>query len=206
MAEEPKAPGEAELAAVDGRRQRAQRSRERLLDAVESALREAADSFKPESIATRAGVSLSTLFRQFGDQEGLWAAMRARVTSRVEPHLLDRSFTGDTSARVRQLVERRAAAFAELAPFRRAALRLPSRSVGDDAAFEHLTAALRAQLHAALGPEVAAPERASTAALVEALLSYETWEQLRFAQQLDPERVSELLERGVHALLAYEAR
>lgn len=204
MPEDQKAPRESESAALDGRRQRTQRSRERLLDAVESALREA-DSFKPESIATRAGVSLSTLFRQFGDREGLWAAMRARVSSRVEPFLLDRSFAGDTTARIRQLVDRHAAAFAELAPFRRAALRLPSRSPADDDAHAQLSAALRAQLHAALGPELEAPHRASTTALVEALLSYESWEQLRFAQQLDPERVSALLERGVHALLAYDA-
>jgi TetR/AcrR family transcriptional regulator of autoinduction and epiphytic fitness len=203
LPEDRKAPREPESAALDGRRLRTQRSRERLLDAVESALREA-DSFKPESIATRAGVSLSTLFRQFGDQEGLWAAMRARVSSRVEPFLRDCCFAGDTTARIHQLVDRHAAAFAELAPFRRAARRLPSRSPADDDAHAQLSAALRVQLHAALGPELEAPHRASTAALVEALLSYEVWEQLRFAQQLDPERVSELLERGVHALLAYD--
>lgn len=204
MPEDQKLAREVEPATLDGRRQRAQRSRERLLDAVESVLREN-DSPKPESIATRAGVSLSTLFRQFGDSDGLWAAMRARVTSRVEPYFQDVSFAGDTTTRVRQLVERRAAAFTELAPFRRAALRFPNRSSADDDGHAQLSAALRAQLHAALGPELAAPDRASTAALVEALLSYESWEQLRFAQQLDPERVSDLLERGVHALLASDA-
>lgn len=205
MPDDSHTPREAEAGTLDGRRQRAQRSRERLLDAVESALREA-DSFKPESIATRAGVSLSTLFRQFGDMEGLSAAMRARVTGRVEPYLRDHSFAGDTTARVRQLVECRAAAFEELAPFRRAALRVPNRSPSDDAGHAQLGAALRAQLHAALGPELAAPHRAATGPLIEAMLSYESWEQLRFVQHLEPARVSELLERGVHALLAYEAR
>ena len=187
---------------MDGRRRRAQRSRERLLDAIEAALREA-DVFKPESIASRAGVSLSTLFRQFKDLDGLDAAMRERVTARIAPRLADLAFAGDTADRVRQLVERRTAAFAELAPFQRVVRRQPTQTEAERVAQARLADALRVQLDAALGAALSAPDRAGTRALVEALLSFEAWENLTFAQRLEPGRASGLLVRGVLALLDY---
>jgi AcrR family transcriptional regulator len=185
---------------VDGRRQRAERNRERLLDAIEAALREA-DVFKPESIASRAGLSLSTLFRHFKDLDGLDAAMRERVTARIRPHLADLAFAGDTPDRVRQLVARRAAAFAELAPFQRVVRRQPTEAEAERVAQARLADALRIQLDAALGAELSAPERAGTRALVEALLSVEAWENLTFGQRLEPGRASGLLVQGVLALL-----
>jgi AcrR family transcriptional regulator len=188
-------------AALDGRRQRSLRSRERLLDAVEAAVREPDLVMSPEHIATRAGVSLSTLFRHFGDMEGLAAAMRERVGARLAPLLGDRDFAGDRATRVRALVERRNAAFEVAAPFQRAAVRQPVRTKGARAIQERMQGLLRDLLEAALGRDLPSPACDDTRTLVAARLSFETWEHLRTIQALEPSAIVRLLERGALALL-----
>ena len=187
--------------ALDGRRQRSQRSRERLLDAVEAVI--AADGvISPEQIATKAGVSLSTLFRHFGDMEGLAAEMRTRASTRVDPLLTGRDFVGDRATRVRELVRRRTAAFEAIAPLQRAALRQPLRTPGARAAQQRLETLLRDQLDAAIGRDFPVPHGDAARTLLRALLGFETWNHLRVTQQLDTETASRLLERGALALLA----
>lgn len=186
---------------VDGRRRRSERSREKILDAVATAIEDAPVELTAERIAAGAGVSLSTISRHFGDLDGLSAAMRERVQARIVPILFGRPFEGSTRGRLRDLIQRRGEAFEILGPFQRVSLRNPSGGAQAREQQEELRIRLREQLLAALAPpldEAADPDRV---AVVEALLSPEAWTQLRTGQALAPERVEALLEASVMALL-----
>ena len=187
---------------IDGRRQRSQRSRERILDAIEAVLRDMDPAITPEHVASRAGMSLRTVFRHFGDVDGLSSAMRDRITERVAPLLEDRSFSGDLAARVGQIVRRRIAIFETIGPFVRTAQRMPIRASGDHESQLQLDVALDAQLDAALGAELAKPGRERTRSILAALLSFEAWSHFRVTQRVSAAEVPALLERAVTAILA----
>ncbi len=184
----------------DGRRRRAERSREKILDALERALGDPALPITPERISAEAGVSLSTLARHFGDLAGVTAAMRERAQARVMPHLAAGPFTGTTRVRVRELLRRRTAIFEVVGPLQRAALRQPTPD--RDVWAEHLEMAevLGAQVRTALEPELAGADEELLLAL-DAALSVSAWLHLYDVRGLSPRRIAEVLEEAVLRLL-----
>ncbi len=196
---EPKSPDDPVL---DGRHRRSQRSRERILDAVARAITDPDTVLTPERIAARAGVSISTISRHFGDMEGLATAMRERVAGKAIPYFMAGPFVGDTQTRLRELLRRRAAIFEIVGPFQRASLRQPWHSRGDQERRTRFATALRAQMTAALEPELR--DDAEAAQIVGALLSLGTWAHLRLEQGLGVDAAAALVERAVLAQL--EAR
>jgi AcrR family transcriptional regulator len=191
---------------LDGRRRRSVRSRERIIESVIQALREADFEASGEQIATRAGVSISTLFRRFGDLENLAAAVRERVAAMIQPFVDAGPFSGSLDERVRELVRRRTALFETLAPFQRHALREPLNTRGARATQDRLETLLLVQLRDALGPELAAPGGADVEALLRVVLGFPAWDHLRRIQRLDPEGVSQLLAEGTLRLVDGLAR
>jgi len=192
---------EGDLIQLDGRLRRTQRSRERMLDALEAAIREGGGEVTAEAVAARAGVSLSTLFRHFGDLPGLHAAMSERVSARVRPILLAGPINGSQSTRVRELLRRRADAFEILAPFRRQAQLDPKPSLSARQMEQAFEAVLRSQISDALQPELDRPGTEDLFELLAVLLSFESWDRLRRIQQLDVPRTKKILERAITLLL-----
>jgi AcrR family transcriptional regulator len=186
----------------DGRHQRAARNRERIIDAVAEALADPEVPLTPAGVATRAGVSISTIVRHFRNREGLVAALRERIAEQVLPLVTAGPIVGPLEERVGELVRRRSAIFELVAPAYRAAPRAPGVTDGVEAREERrrLEQVLGAQLRQALEAEVAGD--AELAALLGALLSFPSWDQLRTAQGLDAEQTLKLLERGTLALLS----
>lgn len=188
--------------ASDGRRERAARNRERIIDAVAEALGDPEVPLTPAGIATRAGLSISTIIRHFRNRAGLMAALRDRISDQVRPILTAGPILGPFEDRVGELIRRRTAIFELVAPAYRAAPRAP-RAEDGNAAKENrrqLEQMLSAQLRQALEPELAGD--AELEALLHALLSFPSWDQLRTAQGLDAQDARTLLERGTIALLA----
>jgi AcrR family transcriptional regulator len=189
-------------AAPDGRHQRAARNRERIIDAVAEALADPNVPLTPAGVATRAGVSISTIVRHFRNREGLVAALRERIGGQVLPLLTAGPIVGPLEDRVGELVRRRSAIFELVAPAYRAAPRAPGVTDGAEAREDQrrLEQVLGAQLRQALAAEVEGD--AELEALLSALLSFPSWDQLRTAQGLAAEHTRKLLERGTLALLA----
>lgn len=182
----------------DGRRRRSQRSRERILDAVAEALSEPDFELTPERIATRSGYSISTIFRHFGDQEGLARAMHDLVFSRVQKHLTGPLDAGDLQARVRELVRRWAAVYETIEPFLRTLTRY--RMAGELEHRRSLDRALRAQISEALAPELAAqPE--DTVEIAAVIFSFGAWSHAHTALGLSPERCAALFEAALLRVL-----
>jgi AcrR family transcriptional regulator len=198
---EPMTPVER-VVASDGRHRRSERSRERILEALAKAFQDPDFELSPEHVASSAGVSVSTLFRHFGDIRGLNAAMRERVNEEVLPHFAAGPFEGSRLQRVRELLRRRVAIFEFLAPFRRIATRQAKPSVRAREESQQLAQALRAQMADALRPELARAGGDDDAEILAALLSFDAWNHMRLTQGLGSDATQSLLERAVITLLA----
>ena len=188
------------IVSADGRRLRSERSRQRILGALRRALADPELEFSPALVAARAGVSMSTVFRHFGDLEGLAAAMRALVLGEIEP-ILRAGFDGDRDTRVRELVGRRITVFEKVSPLERATpvQRLSPGRVADD---QRIAALLREQVDAALAAELPDPLLGDA---IDALVSLGAWRHLRELRRLADIRAAEVLEAGVLGLLRNES-
>lgn len=183
----------------DGRRRRHQQSRARILHALAEALSEPDIDVTPEQIAARSGYSISTIFRHFGGQQELAAAMQELVGSKVREHLAAGPFEGDLDARVRALVRRLAAVSETVAPFLRITERARPRTQSETGR-RRLDAVVRSQIAAALPQELAAlPD--DTIDILATLLSVAAWSHIRSTQGHTADRATAMLESAVLRLL-----
>jgi AcrR family transcriptional regulator len=178
--------------APDGRRQRADRSRDAIVQALLDLVEKAVLQPTAQQVAESAGVGIRTVFRHFSDMESLYAAMDARVQHDALPLLRVRPATGRLEARVRALAQIRIDFFERIAPYHRAGAVQRGRSPFLQGRHRLLVRKLRADLLRWL-PEL----RGASPELLEAFdlaLSLETWERLRMDQRLGCDRARAVLE------------
>ena len=111
----------AELATVDGRVRRGERSRAAIVAAVFALVGEGGLEPTAEQVAKRARVGLRSVFRHFRDMESLYGALDARLRAEVEPIVAEGAPSGGLDARARELAARRARLFERIAPYKRSA-------------------------------------------------------------------------------------
>ena len=189
---------------LDGRRLRAEQSRDAIVDALMALLREGNPRPGARDIATRAGVSLRSVFRHFEDLDALFSVVAEKQTARTR-HLFELQPTsGSLAQRVRALVEQRATLFEEIAPMRRAALRLAAFHAPIRRRLGEANAVLRRPLAAVFAAELAglaAADCRDVLQAVDAATSFAFWETLRGDQKLSVERSKRIVERTVRALV-----
>lgn len=191
-------------AGVDGRRARSARTREGIVDATLALLDDGDLKPTAAAIASRAGLSVRSIFQHFADLEDLFVAVSDRQTNRVAQLYAGVSYDGDLVQRVRTFASYRATLYETIAPIRRAAmLQEPfSRIVADRLA---LTRSLhRFDLERAFGPELDAARERADSILMEALVAVSTfgvWDEMRHRASLDVPTATAALERAVGALV-----
>src|SRR5690606_29953440 len=109
--------------------------------------------------------------------------------------------TGTLAERVEQLVITTTRVYASVAPVRRAALRVAIESAPVQEQIGRARAWLLREIDRAVGAELADREPHVKAA-VEAMCSFETWDQMRTGQGLDQDRTRAVIIGAVLALLA----
>ena len=195
-----KARAEAVAPVLDGRVRRSERSREAIVQALLDIVGEGTLQPTAQQVAERAGVGLRTVFRQFSDMEGLFAAMDARLQAEALPLLVEGQPLGRIAERAHTLVRRRASFFERIAPYKRSANLQLWRSVFLRSQHAALVRALRGDLLRWL------PELETAAAdLVEAFdlaTCFEAWDRLRSEQGLGRSRARAATQRTVDALVA----
>lgn len=187
---------------LDGRRARAERNREAVVDALLSLLREGVERPGAADVAERAGVSVRSVFRHFDDLESLLAVAVARQWERVEANLAELPTEGPVDERVRALCARRARAFEDLLTVRRAAEQHRRTSPTVAEALGRARRRLRDQLVEVLGDDAptgdGAPERLLA---LEAALSPGAWHQYRMDQGCSPLRAEQAMAATALALV-----
>lgn len=202
MTSRPQTTAPADPPHADGRRRRGQDNRARIVAAMLEIIREGDMSPSAEQVARRAVVALRTVFRHFEDMDSLYRQMSEVIEVEVRS-MVDRPFRStDWRGRVVELVERRAAVFETISPFKRAsdAFRHRSRFLEGDS--QRLSRALRDILLRELPPE-AARDQPKVEAL-DLVLSWEAWSRLRREQGLDPQAARDILETLVSQVLDAE--
>ncbi len=170
------------LPVTDGRKRRAQTSRDSIVGAMLALVAEGQIHPGAEQVASRAGVGLRTVFRHFTDMENLYGAMTATLADQYRLGLMPLVAT-DWRGRLREITERRLAAYEQMLPFKRAADAHRHLSAAIQAEHRAMLAVLRARLESILPPEVVADRPLLEA--IDLMLSFEAWQRLRGEQHLD---------------------
>jgi AcrR family transcriptional regulator len=186
---------------TDGRRLRREQNREAVLDALVALFR--AGNYQPSTaeIAERAGLSPRSLFRYFDDVDDLHQAATNRQLQRASTLVqVDTSPEPPTAVKIERVVQARARLFEELGPAARAmracAHRYPrlARQLRANRSF------LRDQLRVVFAPELAGAAAARLPA-IDVLCSFESYELLRFDQNLSRAKAAAALTAALRALL-----
>ncbi|MCD9625348.1 TetR/AcrR family transcriptional regulator [Rhabdothermincola salaria] len=188
---------------VDGRRARAERSRQAIADALLS-LVEGGD-LRPTAgrIAQRAGISERLIYHHFADLDELLRVVAERQLARARARMAPLDPVGTRAERIAAIVDQRAELFEWITPIRRASNLQEPFSADLREVRARSNAELRAHTAALFSAELDETDRAEHDELLAALdvtLSWPTWNTLR-ESGLDPTATRQTLARMVHALL-----
>lgn len=184
---------------IDGRLQRSEASRERIVRAMLELVGEGHVSPSAESVAARAKVGLRTVFRHFENMESLYRQINSRIVSEVRPIAETPFRSGEWRKQLSELVDRRVRIFERIMPF---------KAAGD--VHRHQSDYLAGQSNeftreqrAFLGRIVPKEKREDVEFFegLDLLVSFETWRRLRKDQKLSVSRAKQVLERLIAALI-----
>lgn len=179
-------------AAQDGRVLRGARNHALIVKAIYDIVRSGKVEPTIEEVATRAGVGVRTIFRQFNDLETLSRRLSERVIAEVIELGLPTPPSGRLADDLPALIARRARVFEHLLPFRRSGRIVRHRVIFLQEQDARMTQMLREGLRAVLKPHrVADPDKLLES--LDLLLSPEAWERLRDQQRLSPARAEQVL-------------
>lgn len=185
----------------DGRRLRAERNRDAVVQAVLAIVQEQGGGPFPGAgeVAARAGVSERTVFRHFADLDSLFLAANDHQRPVVDSYLAPVPSEHDLEGRIASLVKLRAKLYEEIAPVRRIAARLATAHPVMAEVLNDAYRRSRRQVSATFAPELTRSGRGKPALLdeVDLIASFPVWDMLRTRQNCSVERarriVSELL-------------
>jgi AcrR family transcriptional regulator len=190
---------ETAIDVTDGRRLRSRDSKRKIVTAMLELVREGRIAPTAEEVAQRANVGLRTVFRRFKDMESLYAEMSVAISEKVAP-IIDAALSNDDwFSNLQQLVARRARVYEIVMPYRVAADVLKFQSTTLLTHHRQIVSDERKRLLSVL-PQVVSEDQALIEAL-EAILSFDMWNQLRNDQRLSASEASEVVKRIVTSLL-----
>ena len=168
----------------DGRRQRSERSREQIVEALFALIWGGEMAPRAAAVAEAAGVSLRTVFRHFDDMESLYREMAERMEAELMPIVLAPFAAPDWRGRLSELVSRRADIYERVLPLRVAASvrRFQSPFLMDD--YQRFLRLERTGLESIL-PDAVTADRTLFSAL-EMVTGFQAWRRMRQDQGLSP--------------------
>lgn len=184
---------------IDGRRRRSEQSRAKIIEAMLSLVKDGKIVPTAEEVAARANIGLRSVFRHFSDMEMLRQEMIAQMGKTYLKWFVP--FDGDDwREQLKDLLKRRASAYEEIMPYKRAAdvRRLKSTVIG--AEYERLNIIIRSRL-LSIVPEAFANQKVLIEAL-DMVVSIDAWQRLREDQNLSLEEARKTVYALVKAILA----
>ncbi len=185
---------------ADGRRQRSERSRKQIIEAMFELMREGDIRPSAADVAERAGVGLRTVFRHFEDMETIFEEMTEELKTIVMPMVFAPYEATDWRGRLMEAVDRKAQIYELLFPMQVALL---ARRFGSEflaRQYNYEVNLVRSTLQSIL-PEAVVADKALFAA-IEVNHTFATWRRLREDQSLSVEAATETIKRIMSALIA----
>jgi len=184
---------------VDGRRQRGERTRQAIIDAVLSLQEEGVLVPTAQQISDRAGVLIRSFFRHFDDMETLFKAADDQLRDSYEALFIGGDRQGSLSERVHRAVERRSAAFEQLKNLMLGTKALLWRYETLRKNYARNQKGLRKDLEAWLPELNGLPEVECES--VHAIASFEMWNRLRSEQGLSEQAIMSVIQSMLVRLL-----
>jgi TetR/AcrR family transcriptional regulator of autoinduction and epiphytic fitness len=190
---------------IDGRTARAQRTRDAIVDACLELVGE--DDVRPTGprVASRAGVSVRSVFQHFDDLESLYAAVSERSSARVAPLIVSIDVSLPLEERIKLLAHQRAGVLETISPVLRAATVHAPFSAEIRRRLHEGHDNMRAHAVAAFEPElskVPADQREQLEDVLDTALSWPTWNMLRNFQGRSEEWSEQVMALLVRSLFA----
>lgn len=190
----------ADAVTEDGRRQRSERNRQKIITAMFELVREGYFDPSVAQIAEQAGVGLRTVFRHFDDVDSLYREMSAQMEAKILPEIQKPLASPDWPGRVKELMARRIGIFEDIMPIRICARARRFRSQflmeGHNRFVSHEATALAL----ALPTEVL--DNDTLTAAFDVALSFDTWRRLRQDRRLSRANAAAAVEAMLDALIA----
>lgn len=189
---------------VDGRRQRTERGRAAVIDAMFDLIVEGHLPPAVDQVARRAGVSTATIFRYFGTLDDLQQETVARFVERFD-HLLeiDRPGEGSATSLVRRFVDSRITLFSTVGPVMHLAwvrsLDQPRIAAAVRENRRRLRDATEEHFAAVLGPRSA--RRNGLVDAIDGMCSIESWVSLTRIHDRSPDEIRRAWTAGVSRLV-----
>ncbi len=177
---------------LDGRRQRSETSRKRIVRAMLELIGAGNVSPGAENVAARAGLGLRTVFRHFENMETLYYQINAAMTAELRPVMAQPFTSPDWRGQLGEMVERRVRIFERIMPFKIAAEVHRHQSPFLARKAQELTREQRAALVRAVPADIRSDDAFFEA--LDLLLSFETWRRLRKDQKLSAARARQTLD------------
>lgn len=184
---------------IDGRRQRGEDNRARIVQAMLELIRAGDYSPGAEQVAAKADVSLRTVFRHFEDMDSLYREIVRPLEAELWLLAQKPLQATEWRERVLELIERRTGAFERIAPFRRAANVHRHRAAEVAMGARRFAYALREILKRHLPPGA---QEGSLFETLDLLMGLEAWMRLREEQGLSVAEARRVVEDAVTRLLA----
>lgn len=183
----------------DGRRQRSERSRAQIIEAMFSLIREGEMSPSAARVAERAEVGLRTVFRHFEDMDSLYVEMAERISSEVMPKILAPFEASEWRERFFEHIARRIGIYEHILPVRVSAnlRRFQSRFLMEE--YRRSLIIERSTLTALLPEEISRDPVLFAA--IETSASFQTWRRLRQDSDLPPEEAGVVFRLMLERLL-----
>ena len=189
-----------EATTLDGRRQRSDRSRRQIIEAMFELMRSGVLAPRAVEVAEKANVGLRTVFRHFEDMESIFEEMTEQLMAITLPFFQAPLRAQHWRDRLFEMVNRNARLYEFVFPIQTAAASRRPRSDFLQKQHKKEIKILRDSVKSVL-PNAVAKDRILVAA-IEANLAFSTWHRLREDQNLSVKLSKDTLKRTMTALTA----
>lgn len=195
----PPEPEKPKREASDGRRQRSERSRAQIIEALFELIKEGDVSPSAAKVAERADVGLRTVFRHFEDMDSLFVEMAERISKEVMPIVLAPFKAQDWRGQFFEHLARRLDIYERIMPVRLSAniRRFQSRFLMEE--YRRSLLIERASLEAILPQEIS--QDPVLFAAIESTVSFQSWRRLRQDQNLSPDNAAAAIRLTMERIL-----
>lgn len=189
-----------EIATQDGRRQRSDRSRRQIIEAMFELTRIGVISPTAAQVAEKAGVGLRTVFRHFEDMDTIFEEITEELTAITMPLIAAPLKETHWRHQLSEIVDRNADIYELIFPWQVALITRRFRSDVLQRQYQREVKMLQSSIKSIL-PANVTKDRTLFAA-IEVTLTFATWRRLREDQDLSPQMAKDTLKRTLTSLTA----
>jgi TetR/AcrR family transcriptional regulator of autoinduction and epiphytic fitness len=198
-------PAAPDAAQADGRRLRAERNRDAVVQAVLQIIKSQGGGPVPGAaeVAVRAKVSERTVFRHFADLDSLFLAAAAHQRPIHTTYLAPRPDAAEVDKRIVALVKLRSRLYEEIAPVRRFAVRVVAGNKTLADSIGESNQAARYQIADTFAAELARAGRSRASVLdeLDLILSWAVWDTLRSDHSYSADKARKLIGEMITGVL-----